>query len=61
MGEIKRIIERFDELICDKASKFETDTLKHKLNDFLLVDTFEIHQEEALTKIEAIQTQMEDI
>lgn len=61
MTEIKCIIERFDELICDKASKFETDTLKHKLNDFLLVDTFETHQEDALSKIEHIQAQMNDV
>lgn len=35
INEAKEIIKRFDEVICEKASKFSVDDITHRLKKFL--------------------------
>ena len=56
-----KIIERFDELICDKVSKFEFEVTKNRLNDFLLSDEFEHHIRKNELLLKAIHETIEEV
>jgi hypothetical protein len=36
----QKIIQRFDELICEKASKFELENVKRSLNNYCVYEEF---------------------